>query len=580
MQPSSTMTNITSWTSLPVEIRQLILSHVSLPILWKRNSDQHPPRVARFASVCREWQVFFETCTFRRLVLDTDSLELFSTMIRRDPARLRYMRNIWLRIQLPSYGCPSCETPEDKFDHHRNNVKFTYSIQCLLDTLKLWDPARHGTEGVALMVSAASPSDTEHRFVMGDMNDDYPFHSAEDLDVSPGIFDVHRHYHNRSFSFYLHDGVPVSQSGGHMKRMQGIPLRFEPLRNEAEGYYREYKTLPAVPMIKGLVMRKQFRREIDMRTLSCLLSRSLVSLEWFRLERTIHPDIFDQVCFELGFQTHLLPSLPKTLRQFSFVQWKIPPRERRDVSREVGTIVSPYSLAYLPREMANLSQRLEQFCPPWQIDTAAFLKSMIELGESPGTAESSLKRLILRCMLPSSETSKQDFESVVILAAKAALSLPQLEVIELWGTHIEGEKDSYAYIFRYVYRHGRASVVWRSSDQTTAIRRRIVTQWNEVAHKHTHSALEYHVVPISETREEIFISGGSFIYQHLLLKDLAFDRITQIILETEPYYRQWGEASDPSPQHDPRLQYLADLTSEELASRLKAIDDSRASEAT
>ncbi|CAH0044671.1 unnamed protein product [Clonostachys solani] len=567
------MSSTTSWASLPAEIREAILSQVGLPILWKRNSDQRPPKVARFASVCRQWQVFFEACTFRRLVLNTGSLRYFNKIIKRDSTRLRYMRNIWLRIRLPEYTCPNCEVPEDKFTQQCNNVVFTDSIQCLLNTLKLWDPDRHGAEGLALMVSASSPSDTTHRFIIGDMRKRYPFHPAEDRDVPPGITDVHRSYHTRSFTFYCHYGDLVSELGGHIKRMQGTPLRFEPLMNETDGANGEYKNLPAVPMIKGLVMRRQNRREIDMRSLSCLLSRSLVSLEWFRLERTVHPDITEQVSFELGFQTHLLPSLPKTLRQFSFVQWKIPPRERRDVLRTVGTIVSPYSLGYLPREMAKLSQRLEQFCPPWQMDTAAFLKSMIELEASPRRVDSSLKRLILRFVPTKSETSRQDFESVVILAAEAALSLPQLEVIELWGTRLDKEKDCDAYIFRYVNRPGGASIVWRSSENITSIQPRIITKWNEVAQKHTHSAVEYSVVPFSETRDEIFNSGGTFIYQHLLLKELAFDRITQIILENEDFYWDWGEASDASLERDPRLQYLADITAEDLAACLEAIDD-------
>ncbi|CAG9983390.1 unnamed protein product, partial [Clonostachys byssicola] len=548
MEPSSTTPS--SWASLPTEIRQQILSHIGLPILWERNSNQRPPRVARFATICREWQVFFETCTFRRLVLDTHALKLFDLIIRRDSTRLRYMRNIWLRIQLPHYSCSRCEVPEDEFEKQINNIIFTNSIRFLLETLKLWDPAKHGAKGLELMVSAMSTGDTSHRYIIGDMQDDYPFHPAEDADVPPGIAGVHSSYHRRTHTFLTHNGHLASRQGGHIKRIQGTPLRLEPTRNNTGGFNDEY-ILPAVPMIKGLVMRKQNRREIDMRALACLLSRSLVSLEWFRLERTIHASVLEQVSFELAFQTHLLPSLPKTLRQFSFVQWKIPSGERGDVRSGLGTIVTPYSLAYLPREMAKLSQRLERFCPPWQTDTAAFIQSVIKLEKSPATARSSLKRIILRFVPTSPEASRREFESVVILAAKAALLLPQLEIFELWATCLEkGGCD--AYIFQYIHSPGRVSIVWRSLEPAT-IWPGIITKWNEVAVKHTDSALEHSVVPFSETRRQMYDSGGTFIYKHLLLKGLAFDRITQIILESQVFYRYLGDPNDASIEHHPDL---------------------------
>ncbi|KAL7949969.1 hypothetical protein V8C42DRAFT_361045, partial [Trichoderma barbatum] len=244
-----------------------------------------------------------------------------------------------------------------------------------------------------------------------------------------------------------------------------------------------------------------------------------------------------QVSFDKGFQLHLLSSLPKTLRQLSFTQWEIPKIERCDGLEEVGSEISPHAQAYLPREMAKLSQRLEQLCPPWQMDTAAFLQSIIEMRNSPKMPESSLKRIILRCSLSSSDRSRRDFESLVILAAKAALSLPQLEVIELWGTCLD-EQESRAYIFRCSLEGSRARIVWRSSEETMVAQARIITRWSEVSQKHSHSTLAYNFFPFAETKAEIFKSDGTCIYRHLQLKDLVFDPITQIILENEPY--EWN----------------------------------------
>lgn len=251
----------------------------------------------------------------------------------------------------------------------------------------------------------------------------------------------------------------------------------------------------------------------------------------------------------------MLASLPKTLRQLSFTQWEIPKAERNDglVDEELDSEFPAHAQTCLPGEMARLSQRLERFCPPWQMDTAAFLLSIIELGETSKMPESSLKHIVLRCLLPNLDESGQDFRSLVILAAKAALFLPQLEVIELWGTCID-EEESHAYIFRYIYEDGRGRIVWRSSEGTMVAQKRIVAKWTEVAQKQSSSALEHKVILFVETGEDIYHSDGTFIYRHLLLKDLLLDPITQIILENEPHEWCSSEESDsPQQGHPPTL---------------------------
>lgn len=86
--------NAASWASLPLEVRQMILSLVGFPIYGRRYSGLDSPKVARFATVCWEWQVFFETCTFQRLVLDPDSLGKFDAIVRRHDTLLGYIRKI------------------------------------------------------------------------------------------------------------------------------------------------------------------------------------------------------------------------------------------------------------------------------------------------------------------------------------------------------------------------------------------------------------------------------------------------------------------------------------------------------
>ena len=232
------------------------------------------------------------------------------------------------------------------------------------------------------------------------------------------------------------------------------------------------------------------------------------------------------------------------------MQWDIPETERAIyLEEEMESKFSPDTQVYLSREMAKLCQRLEQFCPPWQMDTAAFLRDIIELGKSCEGSEIPLKRVILRSLFSSSDRARQDFESLVLLAAKAALSLPRLEVLELWGSCLDGE-GSLAYIFQYVYEGGRANIVWRSCEETRDPPARVIAKWSKVAQKHCHSTLTHNAIPFRETKTEISRSEGSFIHRYLLLKDLVFDPITQRILENEPYNWRFDEKSSSSLQGD------------------------------
>ncbi|KAL7929659.1 hypothetical protein V8C35DRAFT_331145 [Trichoderma chlorosporum] len=573
--PTSTARGF-SWDSLPVEIRQQILRRVILSSSGKRCNSL---KVARFATVCREWQAIIETYTFRRLVLNPSSLSELAAIVGRNDSRLGYIRKLWLRVELARYECPACDEPEDKATQYCNNMIFTTCIQSLLETLKLWDPARHSARGITLTLSVSSPSDTEHRLNQFQIKNDYPFLYAEDLDLKPSIFDFHKMNAINSLNIYFHGGGLPPLYNEHVERIQGTPLCLQAQRNDRGRFVNQHKTsLPTVPIVKGLVICRQFRREIHVGTLSRLLGQSFIALEWFRFERTISLNPRQQMSFDRGFQSQLLPSLPTTLRQLSLTQWEIPQTELLDDAYDKsGSQISLHAEEYLPREMAKLSERLEHFCPPWQMDTAAFLQSMIKPGKPSNMAErkSSLKRVVLRCPLPNLEHSGRDFVRLVILAAKAALhSLPQLEVMELWGTCVDGEEGS-AYIFRYMYEDSRASIVWRSLGNTMLAQTRVLAQWGEVAWEHHQAILTSDVAPFLETKMDVAKSKGTCIFQHLLLKDLVFDPITQKHLEIEAHLFP-SQSSDPLNANDssPELlpMFLEEVNGAEMDDDLASLE--------
>ena len=128
-----------SWDELPPEIRNMILEVVadiqnnvrrnerhneanlegSIERIIERRDGQmserptRDRRFAQYASVCREWQYFFEPITFQRIVLGSDEVEDFGKTIAARAYRLGYIRHLWLRIKFTKYTCKSCLKAEN-----------------------------------------------------------------------------------------------------------------------------------------------------------------------------------------------------------------------------------------------------------------------------------------------------------------------------------------------------------------------------------------------------------------------------------------------------------------------------------
>jgi hypothetical protein len=99
-----------SWERLPLEISRIILETVADDY----NSETEPYARADYASVCQEWQAFFERRTFRRLVLDQERIHELERYMCQDATRYRqdYLKHLFLRVRLGEYDCTTCEQKE------------------------------------------------------------------------------------------------------------------------------------------------------------------------------------------------------------------------------------------------------------------------------------------------------------------------------------------------------------------------------------------------------------------------------------------------------------------------------------
>lgn len=107
-----------SWNILPQELRCLILETIideSRDLRLEACQPQHGgASIGHLASVCRDWQPFFEKSTFRRIVLDVQDLPKFAEAMQGiKGARLNYIRRLWFRIKLAKYNCCSCTKQEN-----------------------------------------------------------------------------------------------------------------------------------------------------------------------------------------------------------------------------------------------------------------------------------------------------------------------------------------------------------------------------------------------------------------------------------------------------------------------------------
>lgn len=96
---------------LPAEIRQMILDMVAETYSFLLQ----PYARAGYASVCREWQPFFEYLNFQHIILDQTRIPDFRRYFRAKH-RQGYLKNLLLCVKLENYDCTVChlhESPEE-----------------------------------------------------------------------------------------------------------------------------------------------------------------------------------------------------------------------------------------------------------------------------------------------------------------------------------------------------------------------------------------------------------------------------------------------------------------------------------
>ncbi|KAM3528062.1 hypothetical protein NHJ13051_002604 [Beauveria bassiana] len=149
--------NPASWHSVPIEIKESIMSHVF--------RGRGP--FAALATVSQEWRDLVEPYIFSRITLTRCRLLDFERMTGRNRG---YVRHLWLSLELQPYACLQCVDSDDEFeedfeaDEFASSPKDTKAIQkafeVLFKVLSSWPPRGK----LVLDISAYSETDRQHGF--------------------------------------------------------------------------------------------------------------------------------------------------------------------------------------------------------------------------------------------------------------------------------------------------------------------------------------------------------------------------------------------------------------------------------
>ncbi|KAJ4308290.1 hypothetical protein N0V84_012181 [Fusarium piperis] len=234
------------------------------------------------------------------------------------------------------------------------------------------------------------------------------------------------------------------------------PLRFgfgEPLfrwSRTSRGPVDARKVLPKVNIVKALVIRRQFYRNISSSALAKLLRESFPCLEMLRDERWL---AFNRSSERLCSSEDVLDALPAKLRRLHIYQdadsdFSLP---------RVRTMRGAESV----RKLAAMSE-LEELSIAPNTDAWGFLLDFFPmLRQCPldKLPVLNLRRLALDCEIL--KEPRAAFEKFVLIttlraAAAAASRMPRLETMELWKA-----TPSSATLFRYSTKNHESKITWR-----------------------------------------------------------------------------------------------------------------------
>ncbi|KAK1638033.1 hypothetical protein BDP81DRAFT_448140 [Colletotrichum phormii] len=249
------------WASLPPELQLHILEHLAnahgSPTLPRRG-------IARFASVSKDWQEFFEETTFKCFVLRLRDLIPFRQHTQ-SPRRRGYVRHICLRLVEPD---PEDEDPAIPWNQSRS--PFGPATLYLWDTLSSWG-VQESREGLTLEISShtlAGLSTYANCMPKDDVN-----HYSKHLETGNlAQYDDIEPFGHTGPLWFTHIGQSTSMLSGAVQSLFSYDVRLGRIR------------LPSVQVVTKLLTRRANTRNLRPDSLDQII-KSLPRLKEIHVER-------------------------------------------------------------------------------------------------------------------------------------------------------------------------------------------------------------------------------------------------------------------------------------------------------
>ncbi|SPN99712.1 uncharacterized protein DNG_02563 [Cephalotrichum gorgonifer] len=499
-----------------------VLDEILAEVVKHHSSDDGSTRgLAAYASVCEYWRDFFESMTFRNLLLAHTDLGDFEIYLDPSTNRRRFVKHIALTVQLPgpAEALSSLELDPNStalYDAKRISQKrMTYALRDLLLALSKWDIKEDGGgQGLTLELGAYSPVESTVRFL-------------------GGLAPVNGRETNRLYSKFLESGTydarrdpdvelleefrappPGEESNWNwaMRRLVGDPsLRLDfggllPL----EHHSREFAT--AAVVTKLLVRLRYFRNLSPM-----MMGRLLTVLPRVRdvhWERWCHASPRQDRAWSHEAALILQQSLPASVKNLTiFAESDTAFHQRR------GITASGAKVSDLVDSVFDRSTDLEDLSISFLIDAVDFF-GLFPSQLLPADSDdrwSSLTSLALTSTVLTSE-SDAVVNKLLQSAARAAWFMPSLRVMEVWD-----RRGRHAAIFRYQVTDRVTTLAWKGTWEL-GITPTTKKAWVTVVAKHG-SGMSRLGVEIGRFPEEDLERCG-FVYGHLELRERILHEVS------------------------------------------------------
>ncbi|WQF85403.1 hypothetical protein CDEST_10417 [Colletotrichum destructivum] len=437
----SSQTTAFPWNRLPRELRLMIMEELSDLV---PSAGRNP--LSCWASVSIEWYLYFTPLIWHTITLqvsaansDIDEFNQLAVFHRK-----KLVVNISLHMSLQEYTCQECGQVESAETIEANNLTFSNGLKSLFCALSSWtrDPS---TPGVALELSASSPSDSKH------LKLDLVEHKRELANQSPGHL--------------------ISNA---KKRLLGQLLDFE----------FKMTDLPKVTVIEKFSVKQRLLRNLSASSLNIIIC-NLPRLHRVNYEPWLGTDKKGQQRREIA-NTNLLrwAECRSTLRSITI--WEAQSQKlhknkcySKPYDNELTSAAVEASFHLKALAISHATDAMDFFL---RFDEAS--KAIQGIGTQ---SRLSLRHLALTCRLQMPPESSTEVNYLLFVASKAAMQLPHLEIMEVWSPGV-GE----GFFFRYEVKKRQAKLIvgatWRISRMRNSA---VFKAWQRVAGRHADDDLMY-----------------------------------------------------------------------------------------